>query len=93
MRLINADALKKIYMLKGKDKLRLSTVINELELQPAVEAVPVVHGKWSYGDWDKDHHWIEGTTKVRCSECWRVFDTDNLNIWHWCPQCGAKMQN
>ena len=58
---------------------------------PTVDAVEVVHGEWIYGKWDENHHWVSGAEKVRCSECWRVFDRDNLNIWHWCPQCGAKM--
>lgn len=35
-RLIDANALSRAYMLKGKNKLRLSTVINELELQPEI---------------------------------------------------------
>lgn len=34
---IDANKLKKIYMAKGKDKLKLSTVINELEMMPSIE--------------------------------------------------------
>lgn len=67
----------------------LLRIINE---QPASEAAQVVHGEWKYGDWDKGGHWVSGSKKVRCSHCHRVFDSDNLNIWHWCPQCGAKMK-
>ena len=37
--LIRRSDLYKAYMSKGKDKLRLATVINELELTPAVGAV------------------------------------------------------
>ena len=36
-RYIDAHNLAKVYMGKGKDKLRLSTVINELELAPTVD--------------------------------------------------------
>lgn len=36
MRLIDAHALSKVYMMKGKDKLRISAVINELELSPTI---------------------------------------------------------
>lgn len=36
MRPIDAHALSKVYMMKGKDKLRISTVINELELSPTI---------------------------------------------------------
>lgn len=45
-KLINAYDLSKAYMLKGKDKLSLSAVINELEMQPAIDAVLVKHVKW-----------------------------------------------
>jgi hypothetical protein len=39
-RYIDANILAKTYMLKGKDKLRLATVINELELAPTADVVP-----------------------------------------------------
>ena len=42
---IERDALKRVYMGKGKDKLRLATVINELELAPAADVVEVVRCK------------------------------------------------
>lgn len=46
MKLINAHDLAKAYMLKGKDKLRLATVINEIEMQPMVDAALITHAKW-----------------------------------------------
>jgi hypothetical protein len=36
-RCIDANLLAKTFMQKGKDKLRLATVINEIELAPTVE--------------------------------------------------------
>ena len=45
MRYIDADKLAKTYMLKGKDKLRLATVINELELAPTADVVEVIRCK------------------------------------------------
>lgn len=42
---IEREALKRVYMGKGKDKLRLATVINELELAPAADVVEVVRCK------------------------------------------------
>lgn len=39
-RYIDADKLAKTYMLKGKDKLRLATVINELEMASTADVVP-----------------------------------------------------
>lgn len=42
MRYIDADKLAKTYMMKGKDKLRIATVINELELAPTGEVVTMI---------------------------------------------------
>lgn len=47
-RYIDAHKLAKIYMGKGKDKLRLATVINELELVPTADVVEVVRCKDCY---------------------------------------------
>ena len=44
-RYIDAHNLEKVYMGKGKDKLRLATVINELELAPVADVVEVVRCK------------------------------------------------
>lgn len=67
---IDANKLKKIYMAKGKDKLKLSTVINELEMMPSID--PVKHGHWeemrnAYG---KLEGWIhaECGREVKCME-------------------------
>ena len=55
-----------------------------------VDAVEVVHGHWEYGRWEQGH-WAKGNERCRCSVCHRDFAVDNLNIWHGCPQCLAKM--
>ena len=47
---IEREALKRIYMLKGKDKLRLATVINELEMLPAADVVPRAEVEKEYGN-------------------------------------------
>lgn len=54
---------------------------------PAIDAVPVVHGRWkaakaggpNYPFWDS-----------RCSECWYTTSSVIRN-WNYCPVCGAKM--
>ena len=95
MRLIDVDVITDheiIDYLGISYASRLDDVRDLLDEQPTIEAIPVVHGEWKYGDWDKGGHWVSGSKKVRCSHCHRVFDSDNLNIWHWCPQCGAKMK-
>ena len=61
-----------------------------IEKAPTVEAIPVVHGHLEYGKWEQGH-WVKGNERCRCSVCHRDFAVDNLNIWHGCPQCLAKM--
>ena len=43
-RLIDAKKLSNAYMIKAKDKLRLSTVINEVELQPTIDPIHYAGG-------------------------------------------------
>lgn len=56
---------------------------------PAVDAVPVVHGRWEEveGVWDDVHY--------RCSVCgneWYLEDgTPSENGMNYCTSCGAKM--
>lgn len=81
MKLINAHDLSKAYMLKGKDKLSLATVINELEIQPTVDAVLVKHAKWiPVSD-------LTGT--YECSNCRKM---QNGSMPLYCDMCGAKME-
>lgn len=79
---IDANKLKKIYMAKGKDKLKLSTVINELEMMPTID--PVKHGKW------EEMYFHEGEQGyVRdCSVCKMP---QGIGLPDYCPNCGARM--
>ena len=63
----------------GKDKIKISSVINMIEgLQPD-DVAPVVHGRWIDDD----------CAFMRCSLC------GYENDWEWatlyCPNCGARM--
>lgn len=81
---IRKDVFTRVYMEKGKDKLRLATVINELEMLPAADVAPVVHGKWVYGE-DVD---------IQCSVCGvdALTEGDYKQVKsRYCPNCGAKM--
>ena len=69
------------------DYRTMNEVIDDV---PTVDAVEVVHGHWEYGKWENGH-WVKGNERCRCSVCHRDFAVDNLNIWHGCPQCLAKM--
>ena len=81
---IRKDVFTRVYMEKGKDKLRLATVINELEMLPAADVAPVVHGTWVYGE-DVD---------IQCSVCGvdALTEGDYKQVKsRYCPNCGAKM--
>jgi len=86
MRLIDADALKKHYAWWEDDKQKLFDSI--VDSQPTVDAVPVRHGKWIYGN---DFHWYTAS----CSECGYQRRTDikadGWNQWKFCPMCGSRM--
>ncbi len=65
----------------------LNSVRENLANLPAVDAAPVVHGRWrsikavggpNYPYWD-----------AKCSEC--GYTTKSTAGWLYCPHCGAKM--
>lgn len=60
------------------------SVIKVIESIPAVDAVPVVHGKWI--DENPD---LYLNPRMRCSVCEQV--EMPLVGWNYCPNCGAKM--
>ena len=72
---IRKDVLTRVYMEKGKDKLRLATVINELEMLPAADVAPVVHGRW-----------IPERHKDRVSQT-----EYHSYTWYHCSECGRRL--
>ena len=62
-----------------------------VEIQPTVDAVPVRHGRWETSEDD-----YYGLYIIKCSLCREVWcfecddDVFDLN-YHYCPNCGAKM--
>ena len=57
---------------------------------PAADVAPVVHGRWE----DSIDEWF-GTDVYTCSKCRESYvlveGTPKENLWHYCPNCGAKM--
>ncbi len=99
---VNAKGLIKVFMLKNKEKLRLGTVINEIELAEKglnrhVDFVEVKHGHNKTSMHPVDEFW--------CSECGfccadyteTKYDEDGDYTYScecefdYCPRCGAKM--
>ena len=57
--------------------------LREIEMAPAVDAAPVVHGRW-----------IDSNGAIRCSECLHtpLYDYHGrLKLSKACPTCGANM--
>ena len=100
MRLIDADKLERNIMSMPDDDIDEDScynVINVLDREPTIDAVPVVHGEWI---WDIDGmDWGIGSWK--CKNCharpntyWQCDSTINPLTFagsSYCPNCGAKM--
>ena len=65
-------------------------VISSVENAPAADVAPVRHGRWE----DSADEWF-GTDVYTCSKCRESYvlveGTPKENLWHYCPNCGAKM--
>lgn len=76
--------------LPEKYKAFVRRVLNDRNLIPAADVVPVVHGRW---DDSGRYTFPGGGTAVRCTECGCALTVSeyHLNNWNYCPVCGAKM--
>ena len=95
-RWINANMLTRALLLKGKDKLRLATVINEIEIAPYVEAEALGPS----GHWEEFDH-RPNSSRFYCSRCGQVaYFVQRTRDRKWakhcpyrfCPHCGIKME-
>ena len=71
----------------------IADALERLEKIPAVEAVPVVHGRWTDGDTD---YFARATCSVCGSHPWRGFVPSADMVvasgkYNFCPTCGARM--
>ena len=71
--------------INGKNFARVK---RHIENAPTVDAVEVVHGRWEqcFEDWRKQ---IEGD---KCSACGFEHYGCCIKYYHYCPNCGAKME-
>ncbi|MGN1367387.1 MAG: hypothetical protein ACI4WX_00835 [Aristaeellaceae bacterium] len=66
-------------------------VANMIEKMPTVDAEPVRHGRWIFGEYDFIGY------PVKCSECGLEVPHVNRDVWmkydghKYCGRCGAKM--
>lgn len=71
-------------------------IIEIVEEQPTVNAVPVRHGKWINGTKEmlREYGYYERSDIKFCSECKHeaYWDTDyGQQLFDYCPYCGARM--
>lgn len=72
----------------SKDDI-IERAIAAIDLIPAADVAPVVHGKWIHTTTEDDdwgvtyHHW-------NCSNCNRYVGC-NPSDMNYCPNCGARM--
>ena len=98
MRLIDADKLKKSMermMCTGKEpdeeSYTYDVVCCVIDEAPSVDAEPVRHGRWIFGEYDFIGY------PVKCSECGLEVPHVNRDVWmkydghKYCGICGAKM--
>ena len=88
MRLIDADALRKVHCedcnLEAQEMCKSGPICATLmwvDEAPTIEAEPVKRGRW-----------IKRGNEKRCSvkECGFIYYSNN-DEWNYCPNCGAKM--
>ena len=68
-----------------KQKYTVDAFIKELKRAPAVDAVEVVHAEWI------DSEYSGYQVCSRCRNCYVDENWLGGDKWHYCPNCGAKM--
>lgn len=68
-------------MMVGNKTIGVEALKNFLRNRPAVDAAPVVHGRWIH----------DNNNRYGCSECMAREIMSYRNPKNYCPNCGAKM--
>lgn len=74
------------------EPIPFETLVSDLRDMKAADVAPVRHGRWiDLGD----DYWERGRTSTRykCSECGRRAGQKQAKLYHYCPNCGALMQD
>ena len=75
---------------RGMGQIVGEALMRYVKRQPAADVAPVVHGRW---DDSGRYTFPGGAIAVRCTECGCALTANEfyLNIWNYCPVCGARM--
>ncbi len=84
-------AIARLTRLEVTDNLAtMADAKREIADMSAADVAPVVHARWE----DSIDEWF-GTDVYTCSKCRESYvlveGTPKENLWHYCPNCGAKM--
>lgn len=87
-RLIDADALfRRVSKELGSSVMYLPIDFQEMIVDsPAVDAAPVVHGRWIASDKYKGYMVCSNCTDAYVAPAWL-----DEGKWRYCPACGARM--
>jgi hypothetical protein len=85
-RLISVPAAKHFVQTVIADPILQATINNILDGLVAVDAVPVVHGRWE----PHPNHFGFDRCSI-CHDCIIANDWPDGVKWKYCPNCGAKM--
>jgi NADH pyrophosphatase NudC (nudix superfamily) len=99
VRLIDANALKNTVRAQEWKKdtaiaLTVDWICMLIDEAPAVDAVPVVRGKWipnQHWEYRNGNTTMSGDTGLGCSACGAVNFTGINQRTPFCPRCGARM--
>lgn len=78
------------FIMMDEDNIPADTVVGDLKTAiPAAAVEPVRHGRWErcFEDWRQQ---IEGD---KCSACGFEYYGTGIRRFHYCPNCGAKMED
>ncbi len=90
-RLIALDDIfpNRCFYVNTEDPLKsLDELINRINNAPTVDAVEVVHGRWSFG---KNHGDFVEAECTACGGLLLVKWYDEIDKYRYCPNCGTKM--
>ena len=80
---------------KGLTTLQKCYEIADTTVDEVLKQLPK-RGEWVHGreigkEWVYDH-WVTYFEDWRCSNCGVVFEQESKPQYHYCPNCGAKME-
>ena len=83
VRLIDANAMRDDWLENGENEYIYDTnaVLESIDSQPTIDAVPVVHGRWVH----------DISNLYGCSACLERETMSHRKLKKYCPHCGAKM--